>query len=267
MPTNIPIMLAHGICPFTRLFHPLAGGDNGPDDRFHYFRLIRSALQRSGYTVFHTRVSWAAGVDRRARDLRDALIRLTGGFRLWPRVHIIAHSMGGLDVRHMLLKHRMEEQVASLTSIGTPHLGTPYADWGLRRFDSLIGLSRVLGLNLEGFRDLTREQCRRFNETAASYEEKNGVLYRTVAGTQPLERIFLPMRFASRIIQDEEGDNDGLVPRSSAIWKEAYHLATIDADHLNQIGWWNFGEKKAGLSRHEFEGRIQDFYLELASSL
>ncbi len=267
MPTKLPVMLAHGICPFTRLFHPLTGGDNGPDDRFHYFRLIRSTLMRYGYTVFHTSVAWAGSVDARARDLRDDIIRLTEGFHRWPRVHIIAHSMGGLDARHMLLNYRMEDRVASLTSIGTPHLGTSYADWGLRRFDSLMDLSRGFGLSLDGFRDLTREQCRRFNETAAPYEEKNGVHYRTVAGTQPLERIFLPMRFASRIIQNEEGDNDGLVPRSSAMWKEDYHLATIDADHLNQIGWWNCGEGRAGVSRKEFESRIQDFYLRLASGL
>jgi triacylglycerol lipase len=267
LPFTLPIMLSHGICPFTRLFYPLGVGDNRPDDRFHYFRLIRSALVRKGYTVFHTRVAWAAGVDERARNLRDELIRLTQGFRLWPRVHIIAHSMGGLDARHMLLRYRMEGRVASLTSIGTPHLGTSYADWGLRRFDRLIDLSRSLGLNLDGLRDLTREKCLRFNEAAASYEENNGVLYRTVAGTQPLERIFLPMRPASRIIRDEEGVNDGLVSRTSAVWKEEYHLATIDADHLNQIGWWSPAEARSGISRKEFETRIRAFYVELASGL
>jgi len=267
LPTALPIMLAHGICPFTRLFHPFTGGNNQPDDRFHYFRLIRSSLEQNGYTVFHTRVAWAAGVDKRAMDLRDELIRLTCGFRLWPRVHIIAHSMGGLDARHMLLNHRMEDRVASLTSIGTPHLGTSYADWGIGRFDHLINFSRKLGLRLEGFRDLSRDKCRRFNDKADHYEENNGVRYRTVAGTQPLERIYLPMRFASRIIQNEEGDNDGLVPHSSAMWREKYHIATINADHLNQIGWWNRGEGRAGVPRKEFETRIQDFYLELASGL
>ncbi len=267
MQTSLPIMLAHGICPFSRLYQPLIARDNGPDDRFHYFRLMRSALQRQGYTVFHTRVSWAGALERRARDLHGEILRLTDGFRRWPRVHIIAHSMGGLDARYMLLTHRMEDRVASLTTIGTPHLGTSYADWGVRRFHCLVTASRFLGLSLDGIRDLTRERCRRFNETAASYEAGNGVLYRTVAGCQPPERIFLPMRFASRIIQREEGENDGLVPVASAVWKEAYHLATIDADHLNEIGWWNPGEGRAGVSRKAFEARIRRFYLELASGL
>lgn len=268
MHTSLPIMLAHGICPFTRLFHPVAGGDNDPDDRFHYFRCIRSTLQRQGYTAFHTRVSWAGGVDQRAGDLRDELIRLTDGFRRWPRVHIIAHSMGGLDARRMLWAYRMEERVASLTTIGTPHLGTSYADWGAARYlNRLIPASRRLGLHLEGLQDLTRQRCRRFNRIAAPYEAKNRVIYRTVAGVQPLERIFLPMRFSSGIIQRREGENDGLVPRVSAVWKQAYHLATIEADHLNQIGWWNFGERKAGMSRKGFEAWIRRFYLQLASGL
>ena len=195
MQTSLPIMLAHGICPFSRLYQPLAGRNNHPDDRFHYFRLIRSTLRRHGYTVFHTRVSWAGALERRAGDLRGEILRLTDGFRRWPRVHVIAHSMGGLDARHMLLTHRMEDRVASLTTIGTPHLGTSYADWGVRRFDCLVTASRFLGLSLDGIRDLTRERCRRFNAASASYEEGNGVLYRTVAGSQSPERIFLPMRF------------------------------------------------------------------------
>ncbi|MCF8062572.1 MAG: hypothetical protein K9M82_08665 [Deltaproteobacteria bacterium] len=267
MQTSLPIMLAHGICPFSRLYQPLAGRDNDRDDRFHYFRSIRSTLQRHGYTVFHTRVSWAGGLDRRAQDLRREILRHTDGFRRWPRVHIIAHSMGGLDTRRMLLAYRMENRVASLTTIGTPHLGTSYADWGVDRLDFLVSASRAFGLSLDGIRDLTRKRCRRFNKAAASYEDGNGVLYRTVAGSQPPERIFLPMRFASRIIQREEGENDGLVPLISAVWKEGFHLATIDADHLNEIGWWDLGEGRAGVSRKAFESRIRRFYLELASGL
>jgi len=267
LPTRFPIILAHGIFPFSRLYWPLAGRDNEAGDRSHYFRKIRTTLLRHGYTAFHTRVSWGAGVDRRAHDLRNGILRITDGFRRWPRVHIIAHSMGGLDARRMLYTYRMERCVASLTTIGTPHRGTSYADWGIRRLGFLIPLCRVFGLRIEGVRDLTRARCRRFNEEAAEYESQNGVRYRTVAGVQTGERIFLPMRFAHRIILEEEGENDGLVPLVSAIWREEFHLRTLDADHLNEIGWWNLGEKRAGVSRREFESRIRRFYLDLAEGL
>ena len=227
----------------------------------------RSTLMRHGYTVFHTHVAWGAGVDRRARDLRNEILHITDGFRRWPRVHIIAHSMGGLDARRMLFTYRMEQHIASLTTIATPHRGTSYADWGIRHFRFLIPLCRVFGLHIEGVLDLTRPSCLRFNEVTAAYEAGNGVVYRTVAGIQPTERIFLPMRFSHGIILREEGENDGLVPLESAVWRPEVHLKTIHADHLNQIGWWHPGVKKAGISRRAFEAEIGRFYLDLAAGL
>jgi triacylglycerol lipase len=49
------------------------------------------------------------------------------------RVHIIAHSAGGLDARHLVSPqgHNRSDLVASLTTISTPHRGTPVADVAL----------------------------------------------------------------------------------------------------------------------------------------
>lgn len=45
------------------------------------------------------------------------------------RLNIIAHSMGGLDARYYAISWLgLAERVASLTTIGIPHLGTPLAD-------------------------------------------------------------------------------------------------------------------------------------------
>lgn len=267
MPTQWPILLAHGIFPFHRLLQPALGKDNARDDRFHYFRNIRSALMQEGYTVFHTRVSWAGSLEQRAADLRREVIRITRNFTRWPRVHVLAHSMGGLDARCMLYRFRMEARVASVTTIGTPHWGSPYADWGVKRFASLIPLGRALGFPMEGVHDLTREACTRFNERTAAYEKQNGVHYRTVAGVQPLERVFLPLRRSWRIVYDEEGENDGLVSRSSAVWKTDCHLETLDADHWNEIGWWDRGEGRSGVDRETFEAGIRTAYLRIVQPL
>lgn len=267
MPTKWPILLAHGIFPFHRLLQPVLGGDNARNDRFHYFRKIRSALMQEGYTVFHTRVSWAGSLDRRAADLRREVIRITRNFTRWPRVHILAHSMGGLDARCMLHRFRMEDRVSTVTTIGTPHWGSPYADWGVKRFASLLPLGRAFRVPMEGVRDLTRDACTRFNERTATYEEGNGVLYRTVAGVQPVERVFLPLRFSWHIVYDEEGKNDGLVSHESAVWKTDWNLETLDADHWNEIGWWDRGEARSGVDRETFEAGIRAFYLRMAQTL
>jgi triacylglycerol lipase len=175
--------------------------------------------------------------------------------------------MGGLDSRWMIYKYKMDDRVATLTTIGTPHLGTSCADQRLRRAGWLIRAAGCLGLNIRGFRDLTQESCRLRNHVMADFEKNNGVLYQTIAGIQPIERIFFLLRPSYRIIWEEEGENDGLVSYKSAMWKEEYFIKKIDADHLNQIGWWNKSEARAGLNRKRFEQRIQGIYLEIAQGL
>ncbi|MBW1999932.1 MAG: hypothetical protein JRJ29_18475, partial [Deltaproteobacteria bacterium] len=95
----------------------------------------------------------------------------------------------------------------------------------------------------------------------------NGVSYQTVAGVQPLEKIFLPLRFSYQIVFKEEGENDGLVSLLSATWRKEYFREKIDADHFNQIGWWDRGEAAAGIDRKAFEDYILGFYVNLAHDL
>ena len=139
-----PILLAHGIAPLDVVFKSLRKSfgvlltpeaarwfDEAIGDDLHNFRKIRSALEAEGFQAFETEVSFAASVGRRAQDLRNEVQRIMDGGS-YEQVNIIAHSMGGLDARHLILMDGMEGKVASLVTIGTPHLGTSFADWGLR---------------------------------------------------------------------------------------------------------------------------------------
>jgi triacylglycerol lipase len=55
--------------------------------------------------------------------LSDTLPRGTG-------VNFVAHSMGGLDVRHLISTIKPQSYTpVSLTTIGTPHHGSPFMDW------------------------------------------------------------------------------------------------------------------------------------------
>lgn len=238
--------------------------DNSDDDRFHYFRKIRSALVGHGFVAYYSKVSWAAGVQTRARELRDELLRITGDFTRCPKVHIIAHSMGGLDARHMLFRYRMHGRVASLSTVSTPHLGTSFADWGLKHLGPAIGMAGRWGLDITGFRDLTRARCRAFNRKAEQFELSNGVRYRTYAGVQTEDRVFAPFRLPWRIINREEGENDGLVSLRSAIWRQEFFVRKIEADHRNEIGWWDIRDLASEHAAREFEKRIQDFYVGIA---
>src|SRR5712691_10689104 len=117
-----PIVLVHGLMGYDRIS---LGGWTFAE----YFRGVREALEAAGNRVLVARLSRTAGVAQRAGELKRFIDRHvpTGS------VHVLAHSMGGLDSRHMINHLGMANRVHSLTTIGTPHRGTAYVDWMLRR--------------------------------------------------------------------------------------------------------------------------------------
>ncbi len=237
------------------------------DDSWHYFRRIRSALLAAGFETFHSNVGWGDPVEARAGRLRREILRLTRDFQLHDKVHIIGHSMGGLDARRMIFRHRMEDRVASLTTIGTPHLGTVIADLGIGRLEAVIPMIGALGLDISGLADLTTQRCRAFNEEADAFERSNGVKYQTYAGCQERSRVYSMLKLTYDFILSREGPNDGLVSVDSARWREDVHVRDLDADHLNQIGWCDTNEPEYRTDREGFERRMREVYLEIARGL
>ncbi|MCM3902194.1 MAG: hypothetical protein ND866_10850 [Pyrinomonadaceae bacterium] len=288
-----PIILAHGIARFDFLLNYFSktfdalGLDVVPgNDALHYFKGIASHLRTHGFDVYHSSVSFAAGVERRAEDLRTEVNKVLG-LKNQEKVHIIAHSMGGLDARHMIVNLDMAGKVSSLTTIGTPHLGTSFADWGLaHQGDEFI---KIIGriVDLGGFRDLAPEACSVFNEHAREQEAANSVVYRVYAASQKQKLVFTPLQKSWDIINDSEGDNDGLVSLTSQLWQSQLVTAQgavknieqkrfpVGADHLNEIGWWDLNEMREidwwktsiVTASRKYELRIKDVYLEIARTL
>ena len=231
-------------------------------------------LIKHGFTVYHSSVPWAEGVNVRAEQLRKNVryvLEQTGA----KKVNLIAHSMGGLDVRHMLFNDRnagkVHKNIASVATIGTPHLGTSFADKEISNHGKVIEVLQKLSLNIEGFRDLTRNACASFNDNpeVQAFEdelEKNTEI-RAYAGSASLGNVLGILRTPYRIIKDEEGDNDGLVAVESALWKRAvFKEVWQDTDHLNELAWWDFEQ----IGTEGFLGlteRIHNKYLEIARQL
>ena len=46
--------------------------------------------------------------------------------------------MGGLDARYLISRLGMADRVLSLTTLGTPHRGTSFADWGVSRLQRYL---------------------------------------------------------------------------------------------------------------------------------
>jgi triacylglycerol lipase len=289
---KLPIVLAHGFARFDILLvilkDKLKLPDNQIEERFHYFKGIKPHLEARGFKVFHPNQDFAGPVDLRAEQLKarvNEIISATGA----RKVHIIAHSMGGLDARHMIVDMGMADKVASLTTIGAPHLGTILADHAVSLGGSTLAerLQRFIRLDLNGFRDITTEACRNFNSRAEDFEAKNDVFYQTYASAESLHLVFAPLLFSWMFIRGHEGRNDGVVSFRSQQWKSELIASDgtrktvsqkefpLPADHLNQVGWWDPQEannpanpfKPLIKQATEYESKIRNVYLEIAESL
>lgn len=104
------IVLAHGYLGF------------GQIGALEYFRGVKEHLESRGYRALSPTVDPNGSIQERAASL-EAQIR--AGFGGEP-VHVIAHSMGGLDARYLLQPRggTPTTLIASLTTLCTPHRGT-----------------------------------------------------------------------------------------------------------------------------------------------
>jgi triacylglycerol lipase len=219
-PPRAPIVLVHGLLGFDRV-------RVGPYTLLRYFPEIEEALIAAGYRVGVPNLAKTRGVAHRAEQLRQFILDTFPD----DRVHVIAHSMGGLDARYMISRLGMEDRVRSLTTVGTPHRGAAFADWCVRRLSrSMKPLFQFWGIPTEAFEDLTTESCASLN---AMLPDAPGVRYFSVAGR--CERKHLPPLWwaAAELIEGEQGPNDGVVAVASAQYGEAFEV--WDGDHMNLV--------------------------------
>ena len=224
------IVLVHGLCGLHRTYAPLLVKD--------YFPGIREHLESAGRRVFSASVSPTGGILRRALDLKKYIEREVP---VGP-VHLIGHSLGGLDARYAIAKLGLESRVLSLTTVGTPHRGSSFADWGWKRLSRFaVPFLRLIGIPHEAFADLRTESCLRFNEDVPNVP---GVRYASVAGVCEKSWVGPEWALPYRIVGRAEGPNDGVVSVASAAWGERHDV--WPGDHLNLVNWPNRLAKRRG---------------------
>ncbi|MDB5296984.1 MAG: thioesterase [Phycisphaerales bacterium] len=222
----LPLVLHHG-------FAGTPGLTVGPW-RSNYFRGIDRALAAGGRPVIVPRVHPTAGIERRATELKRQIVDgLAAAGRPDDPVVVVAHSMGGLDARHMIRRLDMESRVAALLTVTTPHRGSPFADWCVRNLGRRVPLIRWverLGWDLGAARDLTTDACRWFNDRTP---DSDRVKYFSVSAARPWHLVPAFAYASHAVIRAAEGDNDGLVSVRSSGW--GTRLGTWAADHWHTI--------------------------------
>src|SRR5271170_7975990 len=115
------IILVHGILGFREKFG------------IEYFRGVAEHFREKGLKVIAPILDPTQGIAFRGGQLCQQINRALADGDLDPtqKTHIIAHSMGGLDSRWILSPanpNAIQAPIRSLTTISTPHLGSPIAD-------------------------------------------------------------------------------------------------------------------------------------------
>jgi triacylglycerol lipase len=227
-----PIILVHGLFGFDRI-------QVANYTLLNYFPGIPDAMASAGNRVSVPCLSPTAGIAQRAQQLKDAIDQFSPD----EPVHLIAHSMGGLDARHMISRLDMAERVLSLTTLGTPHRGTAFADWGLTKLERLVRPAfDFLGVPIQAFYDLTTAACRKFNDETP---DAPNVRYFSVAGRHDGNLYSPGWLLPYNIVLQAEGPNDGVVSHASARYGETEDV--WEGDHFSLVNWLNpTGAKRNG---------------------
>lgn len=135
--TKYPIVFSHGMAGFIRVGTEQFGLD--------YWYQILPDLARNGANVWATRVSPFNSSEIRGEQLLEQvkeIAAITGA----DKVNLIGHSHGGPTIRYVAGSE--PKLVASLTTVGAPHKGSPVADLILKAEGTAIEAPLVGTINL-----------------------------------------------------------------------------------------------------------------------
>jgi len=221
--TRYPILMVHGV--FFRDFK-----------YFNYWGRIPQELEKHGAVIYYGNHQSAASVADSGKELAGRIRQIVDETGC-EKVNIIAHSKGGLDSRYAVSCLGMDQYVASLTTVNTPHRGCIFADYLLNKIPAAAkdkvaegynSALKVLGDETPDFTaavtDLTASACQEFNRKVPDCP---GIYYQSVGSKlNAASGGRFPLNFSHQLVKYFDGPNDGLVAESSFPWGEDYTFLT-----------------------------------------
>ncbi|AOP35867.1 lipase [Leptospira tipperaryensis] len=242
---SYPIILAHGTL----------GWGNGSTIT-DYWGGNAVYLRNQGATVLTPTVTSLESSSARAVQLKSQILAALAANNYTGKVHIIGHSQGGLDSRYMIANLGMASKIASLTTLNTPHRGSPIANimlavipsWLLPSVSIVVGsvVKIVLGQSNQNasaaLKMFTTETLKTFNTNTPN---NSSVKYFSYGSTisipdliqHPLMGLLQPICAIGGPFYGLSIANDGVVPDSSQRWGTwkggpSIPLLTTGIDHL-----------------------------------
>jgi triacylglycerol lipase len=231
---SYPVLLCHGYGALASVIKP---------SPMHEVCML---MRKHGVIAFAPNIVPYAKIETRAEQWVKKIEQLCEKYN-FEKVHVIAHSMAGLDMRYALNQSDIHTKVASLTTLASPHRGTSLAELILTTPELL---QEKLGEVFDWFgnsmypkgksdavgavQQLTREYvCETFNPANPDHEAVPYFSYSAAVGKgtkDPLNPIY---RYQNQHIFENEGPNDSFVSVESAKWGS--HIKTAPLSHLEQI--------------------------------
>ncbi|MCM1487376.1 MAG: triacylglycerol lipase [Firmicutes bacterium] len=257
--TKYPILFVHGV--FFRDFKYL-----------NYWGRIPEEIIKNGGKVYYGNHQSAASVKDCGEEIA-ARIRGVTAESGCPKVNIIAHSKGGLDSRYAIANCGVEDMVASLTTVNTPHRGCIFAEYLLTKLPQKMQQSVALTYNtaaaklgdqapdfMAAVSDLRADKCGKYDQELTVpdtvYKQSVGSLLKYAAGGR------FPLNFTYNMVKYFDGPNDGLVSEPAFKYGEKYTLITPTGmrgiSHGDMID----------LNRENIKGfDVREFYVQLVKEL
>jgi len=203
-------------------------------------------LREHGIHSFAPNIVPYATIDIRANQWIDVIKKLKKKYG-YTKFNVVAHSMAGLDIRYAITHLNIDSEIASLTSIASPHHGTSLAETVLTApeamRDKLGELADWVGENIypsqksdsvAAVKQLTRDYVNQvFNPETPDIEGIQYFSYSAAVGKGTKSPLNAFYKVQNQIIYQNEGLNDAFVTVESAKW--GIHLKTLDLSHLEQI--------------------------------
>jgi triacylglycerol lipase len=252
--TKYPIILVHGIVIKDWKFIKSFGN-------------IKKVLNQAGFDVETSKTDGFGTIENNAKQLKNQIEEMLVKYNI-DKVNIIAHSKGGLDSKYMIKELGMENHIASLTTLCTPHKGSKIAD-------KLLSLPKWIVKILEFwinfiykiFKDENpnclevAKQLKSIDKIEDETQNFSNIVYcQSYSTTLKRSRddfiMGIPFQFSKRLENDK---SDGMVSNNSAIFAD-YKGDCLDesVSHSEIIGY-SLSKKK--------RKRIEEFYIRLCNEI
>ena len=254
MNTKYPILLVHGIAIKDIWF-------------IKSFGEIDRILRIEGFKVYKSKVDSFGTIENNARILQEEIKKIIEECKC-EKVNIIAHSKGGLDSKYAIKELHMGQYVASLTTLCTPHKGSPIAS-------SLLKLPKILLHFVAFFINFwyrifgdkhpdSLKVCEQLSpvnsyltETISISDKVYTQSYSTTLNKSKDDFVMgIPLAFSHHF---EKKDSDGVVSNDSAKFGEYHGSAINDSVSYSEIIDFMVNKKK--------KDKIYSFYSSLCEDL